>query len=153
MRYREFGRTGWNVSEIGFGGWGLGGDWGPVDDKESVQTLLAAWDRGINLVDTAQMYGQGHSEEVIGQALKQWKGEHIFIATKVQPVNWPDAAQDDPPMLGRYPRQYLREQCEASLQRLGVEAIKKVRGDCLLEVAEETHSLLSTGEIFPIPLA
>ncbi|MDB5052470.1 MAG: aldo/keto reductase [Bacilli bacterium] len=123
MRYRIYGKTGWNVSEIGFGAWGLGGDWGPVDDDHSIQTLLSAWDRGINFVDTAQMYGKGHSEEVIGQALKQWRGDHIYIATKVQPVEWPHPGDGNPTLEGRYPRKYVREQCEASISRLGIEAI------------------------------
>jgi aryl-alcohol dehydrogenase-like predicted oxidoreductase len=84
MRYRTYGKTGWKVSEIGLGAWALGGDWGPVDDAHSVETLLTAWERGINFVDTAQMYGKGHSEEVIGRALKNWAGEHIYIAKKTQ---------------------------------------------------------------------
>lgn len=123
MRYRTYGKTGWQVSEIGFGAWALGGDWGPVDDMHSVETLLSAWERGINFVDTAQMYGKGHSEEVIGRALKNWAGEHIYIATKVQPVEWPYPGDDNPEMEGRYPKSYVREQCEASLRRLGLETI------------------------------
>ena len=74
MRYRAFGNTGWQVSEIGFGGWQVGGDWGEVDDTASIRTLHHAFERGINFVDTAQMYGQGHSESVIGEALAQWRG-------------------------------------------------------------------------------
>ncbi|WP_135549625.1 aldo/keto reductase [Paenibacillus cymbidii] len=123
MQYRTFGKTDWKVSEIAFGGWQLGGDFGPVDDAESVRTLHAAWERGINFVDTAQMYGRGHSEEVIGRALKEWTGEHIYIATKVQPVQWPRATETDPSMEGRYPREYVRSQCEDSLRRLGLETI------------------------------
>lgn len=123
MKYRPFGKTGWNVSEIGFGAWGIGGSWGPVDDALSIRTLLAAFDRGVNFVDTAQMYGNGHSEEVIGQALRQWKGDPIYIATKVQPVVWPRPHELDPSFEGRYPAAHLREQCEASLRRLGVETI------------------------------
>lgn len=123
MKYRTFGRTGWQVSEIGFGAWGIGGDWGPVDDAHSIQTLLSSWERGINLVDTAQMYGKGHSEEVIGRALREWKGGHIYLATKVQPVEWPHPSDDNPTLEGRYPREYIISQCEASLRRLGVEAI------------------------------
>lgn len=123
MKYRAYGKTGWSVSEIGFGAWGLGGDWGPVDDEHSIQTLLAAWDWGINLVDTAQMYGKGHSEEVIGQALKLWTGDHIYVATKVQPVQWPHPSEGNPMLEGLYPRDYVRKQCESSLTRLGVETI------------------------------
>lgn len=123
MRYRTFGKTGWKVSEIGFGGWQLGGEFGAVEDSESIRTLHHAWDRGVNFVDTAQMYGKGRSEEVIGKALKQWKGERIYVATKVQPTSWPKPDDGAPSFEGRYPAAYLREQCEASLQRLGTEAI------------------------------
>jgi aryl-alcohol dehydrogenase-like predicted oxidoreductase len=67
MHYRTFGRTGWNVSEISFGAWQLGGQWGAVDDEESIAALLEAYDKGINFVDTAELYGAGHSEEVRGR--------------------------------------------------------------------------------------
>ena len=69
MRYRDFGRTGWKVSEIAFGAWQIGGDWGPVDDRQSIDTLLYAFEKGVNFVDTAELYGKGHSETVIGRAL------------------------------------------------------------------------------------
>ena len=66
MKFRTFGRTGWQISEIGFGAWQIGGDWGKVDDANSIDTLLYAFDKGINFVDTAELYGNGHSEEVVG---------------------------------------------------------------------------------------
>ena len=66
MEYRTFGRTGWNVSAIGFGAWGIGGDaWGPTDDKTSLATLNQAIDLGVNFFDTADVYGDGHSEQLI----------------------------------------------------------------------------------------
>ena len=74
MQYRNFGRTGWNVSEISFGAWQIGGQWGRVDDEESIATLLEAYRLGINFVDTAEFYGAGHSEEVIGESLRRWQG-------------------------------------------------------------------------------
>ena len=123
MKYRKFARTDWQVSEIGFGGWQLGGTWGQVDDAESVRTLHHAFDLGVNFVDTAELYGAGHSEVVIGRALRQWRGGRIYVATKVQPTAWPDAAQDDPDMRGRYPAWHLRSAVEASLRRLCVERI------------------------------
>lgn len=123
VRYREFGRTGWKVSEIGFGGWQIGGSWGAVDDDASVRTLLHAFDRGINFVDTAQLYGAGHSETVIGRALKQWNGGKIYVATKTQPTVWPDPEDNAPATFGRFPDWHLRENVENSLCRLGVDRI------------------------------
>ena len=71
MQYRKFGNTDWQVSEIAFGEWQIGGDWGKVDDETSIKTLLYALEKDMNFVDTAELYGRGHSEEVIGRALKQ----------------------------------------------------------------------------------
>jgi len=123
VRYRAFGRTGWRVSEIGFGGWQLGGQWGKQDDGASVATLLHAFERGINFVDTAELYGSGHSETVIGRALREWTGGKIYVATKAQPIRWPDPDDDAPHMRGRFPQWYLRDNIEKSLTRLGVERI------------------------------
>lgn len=123
MRYRHFGRTGWKVSEISFGGWQLGGQWGQVDDEASVRSLLHAFERGINFVDTAEYYGDGHSEEVIGEALRRWDGDKVYVATKIRPVVWPSPQEDNPLMRGRYPEWYLRDGVEKSLRRLGVERL------------------------------
>jgi aryl-alcohol dehydrogenase-like predicted oxidoreductase len=123
MRYRDFGRTGWKVSEIAFGAWQIGGDWGQVDDRQSIDTLLYAFEQGINFVDTAELYGKGHSETVIGQALREWRGPKIYVATKAQPIRWPDPDDDTPAMRGRFPAWYLRDCVEQSLKRLGVERL------------------------------
>ena len=123
MKFRPFGRTGWQVSEVGFGAWQLGGQWGTQDDAESVRVLHYAFEQGINFVDTAELYGAGHSETVIGRALKEWRGQKIYVATKAQPIRWPDPGDDAPQMRGRFPAWYLRENVEASLKRLGQERI------------------------------
>ncbi len=130
MKYRNFGRTGWKVSEIAFGAWQIGGDWGQVDDGQSIDTLLYAFANGINFVDTAELYGKGHSEEVIGQALRQWRGDKIYVTTKVQPIQWPDPNDDTPAMRGRYPDWYLRASVEKSLKRLGVERLDLLQLHC-----------------------
>ena len=117
MQYRTFGRTGWQVSEIAFGGWQIGGDWGRVDDDDSIRTLHHAFDRGVNFVDTAELYGSGHSEDVVGRAVQQWTGTRIYVATKIQPVVWPDPDDDQPQMRGRYPRWYLRAGVDAGPPR------------------------------------
>jgi aryl-alcohol dehydrogenase-like predicted oxidoreductase len=132
MRFRTFGRTGWQVSEIAFGAWQIGGGWGKVDDSQSIDTLLYAFEKGINFVDTAELYGSGHSEEVIGRALKQWTGGKIYVATKAQPVVWPDPDEDNPPMRGRYPQSHLRSNVENSLKRLGVERLDLFQLHCWL---------------------
>ncbi len=123
MQYRTFGRTGWQVSEIAFGGWQIGGDWGPVDDDASVRTLHHAFERGVNFVDTAELYGAGHSEEVVGRAVAEWSGTRIYVATKIQPIRWPDPDDDSPQMRGRYPAWYLRAGVEAALRRLRCERL------------------------------
>jgi aryl-alcohol dehydrogenase-like predicted oxidoreductase len=123
MQYRQLGRTGWSISEIAFGGWQLGGQWGEVDDEASIKTLLHAFASGVNFVDTAEYYGEGHSEEVIGEALRRWDGDKIYVATKVRPVQWPTPDEGDPQMRGRYPEWYVRENVERSLKRLGVDRI------------------------------
>jgi aryl-alcohol dehydrogenase-like predicted oxidoreductase len=81
MKYRELGRTGWQVSEISFGAWAIGGSWGAVDDSESLAALHAAIDCGVNFIDTADVYGMGRSERLIAQ-LKRERKEEIVVATK-----------------------------------------------------------------------
>src|SRR5476649_105259 len=99
MRYRRFGRTGWSVSEVGYGLWGMGG-WTGSDDDESLLALERALALGCNFFDTAWVYGVGKSEKLLGEALRAWKkAEHdsrpVYVATKVPPKNmrWP--ARDD----------------------------------------------------------
>ena len=144
MKYRAFCRTGWQVSEIGFGAWQLGGDWGKVDDEKSIDTLHYAFDKGINFVDTAELYGNGHSEEVVGHALKRWHGHKIYVATKVRPIQWPRPDDDNPQMQGRFPAWYIRDNVEKSLQRLGVERIDLYQLHSWMPVATEELDWLET---------
>ncbi|MGH7951917.1 MAG: aldo/keto reductase [Limisphaerales bacterium] len=81
MKYRELGRTGWKVSEISFGAWAIGGFWGSVNDKESSAALHAALDGGVNFFDTADVYGDGHSERLLAKLRKE-RREPFYIATK-----------------------------------------------------------------------
>ncbi|PRB18462.1 aldo/keto reductase [Microbacterium sp. MYb62] len=127
---RPFGRTGWDISEVSFGAWQLGGQWGPVDDAASIRTLIDAYEQGINFVDTAEMYGSGHSEEVVGRSLREWKGERVYVATKIQPTAWPHPSVQDPDIAVAYPREYIRAQAEQSLRRLGVERIDLLQLHC-----------------------
>lgn len=127
---RPFGRTGWDISEVSFGAWQLGGQWGPVDDDASVRALLDAYERGIDFVDTAEMYGSGHSEVVVGRSLREWNGERVYVATKIQPTAWPHPSVDDPDIALAYPREYIRAQAEQSLRRLGVERLDLLQLHC-----------------------
>ena len=126
MQYRPFGSLGWDVSAVGFGAWAIGGDmWGPQDDGESVRALHAALDRGVNFIDTAQGYGKGHSERVIGRVLaERGDGGEIYVATKVPPrpgYGWPPPPDAD--VRDVFPTDYVVEACEASLRRLGREHV------------------------------
>jgi aryl-alcohol dehydrogenase-like predicted oxidoreductase len=123
MKYRTFGRLGWQVSEIGFGAWAIGGGWGTQRDEDSLAALHRALDLGVNFIDTALGYGNGRSEQLIGQVLKQRKGQRVYVATKIPPApgNWPPSPYDR--IEERYPEPYLRQQLEQCLRNLGVEAI------------------------------
>ncbi len=128
--YRKFGRTGWDISEVSFGAWQLGGQWGPVNDAESLATLVECYEAGINFVDTAQMYGLGHSETIVGKSLREWGHGTVKVATKAQPVRWPEVSDHDPRYSDLYPKKHLREQVEGSLGRLGVERIDLFQLHC-----------------------
>jgi aryl-alcohol dehydrogenase-like predicted oxidoreductase len=144
MKFRNFGRTDWQVSEIAFGAWQVGGDWGEVNDQDSVETLLYAYERGINFVDTAELYGKGRSEAVVGKSLKEWRGGKIYVATKAQPTHWPSPDLDQPEMRGRYPRWHLRDNLENSLRRLGVERVDLFQLHCWLADGVQALDWLET---------
>ncbi|HET7746406.1 MAG TPA: aldo/keto reductase [Vicinamibacteria bacterium] len=123
MEYRPLGRSGLAVSAIGFGAWGIGGNlWVGADDGESVRALHRAIDLGVNLVDTALAYGEGHSERLVGRVVRERK-ETVHVATKVPPKNraWP--ATRDVPVSETFPPHYVVECCERSLKNLGVDRI------------------------------
>src|SRR5512136_1654952 len=92
MQYRELGRTGWNVSALGFGSWAIGGTWGSVDDRESLAALNRAVELGVNFFDTADVYGGGRSERLLAK-LRQQHHENIYIATKVGRGLYPHIAK------------------------------------------------------------
>jgi aryl-alcohol dehydrogenase-like predicted oxidoreductase len=122
MRYRTFGRTGWQVSEIGYGMWGMGG-WTGSDDQESRRALDRAFALGCNFFDTAWVYGMGKSETLLGEALRAHRGAPAYVATKIPPKNmkWPGKAEY--PVQDTYPPAHIREYTEKSLQNLGVGTI------------------------------
>ena len=123
MQYRTFGRMGWQVSTIGFGAWAVGGSWGTQPEEESLRALHRALDLGCNFIDTAQGYGNGRSESIIGQVLKERRGEHVYVATKIPaaPGPWPPSPYCQAEE--RYSAAYLRERLEESLRRLQTDCI------------------------------
>ncbi len=123
MKTRPLGRTGLAVSEIGFGAWGLGAsEWIGADDAESRRALHRALDLGLSLIDTALAYGDGHSEQVVGQVARE-RRERPLLATKVPPKNMQWPALRGVPVARVFPREHVVACCERSLRNLGVEAI------------------------------
>jgi aryl-alcohol dehydrogenase-like predicted oxidoreductase len=134
MRYRKFGRTGWNVSEIGYGMWGMAG-WTGSDDAESLDALQRAVDLGCNFFDTAWAYGDGHSEELLGRILRANKnnataggpGKKLCVATKIPPKNrrWP--ARREYSLDDSYPPDYIFEYVDKSLHNLGADTLDLIQ--------------------------
>jgi aryl-alcohol dehydrogenase-like predicted oxidoreductase len=123
MRYRRFGRTGWQVSEIGYGMWGMGG-WTGSDDDESLRAVDRALALGCNFFDTAWAYGLGKSERLLAEALaKRSGGARPFVATKIPPKNmkWPATAGY--PVSDTYPPDHIREYTEKSLRNLRLDTL------------------------------
>ena len=123
MRYRTLGRTGFQVSEIGYGAWGIGGSqWLGGSDDESLQALRRAIELGVNLIDTALAYGDGHSEKLVGQVVRETR-QRIYVATKVPPKNllWP--AQPGIPISAVFPFDYIMRCAHESLSNLQMETV------------------------------
>src|SRR5579864_6931595 len=137
MEYRTLGRTGWNVSAIGFGAWGIGGDaWGPTDDRTSLAALNQAIDLGVNFIDTADVYGDGHSEQLIAEVRKA-RGEQLIIATKA-------GRRLDPHVASGYNRQNLTAFVERSLLNLQTDALD------LLQLHSPPSEVYDMPEVFGI---
>ena len=118
MKFRKLGRTGLNVSEIGFGAWAIGGSWGPQSESDSVGALNRALDLGVNFIDTAAGYGNGKSEQIIASVLKT-RREEVIVATKTPPAEGPWPPSPYCTVSDRYPEKYLRENVEQRLRHLG----------------------------------
>jgi aryl-alcohol dehydrogenase-like predicted oxidoreductase len=121
MKYRKFGRTNWNVSEIGYGMWGMAG-WTGSDDEESFRSLQMAVDMGCNFFDTAWGYGNGKSEKILGELLRANRGKKLYTATKIPPRNfkWPSKREyrvDD-----CFPPDHIEEYVEKSLKNAGIDS-------------------------------
>lgn len=146
MKYRSFGRTGWKVSEISFGAWAIGGSWGEQSDEESMATLHRVLDRGINFIDTADVYGDGRSERLIAQ-LRRERSEPFYVATKAGRRLSPHTADG-------YNQKNLTSFVERSLKNLEVESLDLVQLHCpptevfyRPEVFEAMDELVEAGKI------
>ena len=122
MQYRRFGRTEWQVSEIGYGMWGLAG-WTGSDRKETDDSLNLAVESGVNFFDTAWGYGEGLSEQILGDLIRRFPDKKIYAATKIPPKNrqWPSRPEFK--LKDVFPSEYIIEYAETSLRNLGVEQI------------------------------
>jgi aryl-alcohol dehydrogenase-like predicted oxidoreductase len=122
MRFRRFGRLGWEVSEIGYGMWGMGG-WTGSDDAESQRSLDRAVALGCNFFDTAFAYGMGKSEQLLGGLIKRHPHTRLFVATKVPPKDWKWPGRASTPIADVFPESHIREFTEKSLENIGVDSL------------------------------
>ncbi len=122
MRYRRFGRTDWQVSEVGYGMWGMAG-WTGSDDAQSHAALRAAVEKGVNFFDTAWAYGEGHSEKLLGQLVRAFPGTRLYTATKIPPKNFKWPARSTYTLDETFPEDHVRSYAEASLKNLGLECV------------------------------
>ena len=126
MKYRKLGKTGFEVSEIGFGAWAIGGGWGAQQDADSHAALHQALDLGVTAIDTAAGYGDGKSERIVADVLKE-RSENILVATKIPPLpgEWPPSPYCK--MEERYPESYLRESLEERRKNLQVDCVDVIQ--------------------------
>ncbi|HEY8993482.1 MAG TPA: aldo/keto reductase, partial [Lacunisphaera sp.] len=136
MNTRIFGKTGRVVGEVGLGTWQIGGNWGDVSDETGLAVLRAALECGTTFFDTADVYGDGRSEGLIGKFLKETKArDRLFIATKL-------GRRGDPGWPQNFTREIVRKHTEDSLRRLGVDALDLTQCHCI------PPDVLMRGEVF-----
>jgi aryl-alcohol dehydrogenase-like predicted oxidoreductase len=123
MKFRPFGKTNWQVSEIGFGAWAIGGDWGRVSEEDALAALRTAIGEGVNFIDTADVYGDGRSERLVGQVIKEFPDRRIYVATKA-------GRRLNPHVAKGFTRENLTAFIDRSLKNLDVEALDLVQLHC-----------------------
>jgi methylglyoxal reductase len=121
MQYRPFPATGDQLSVLGFGAMGLAGWFGAIDHRDAIRALHTALDLGVNVIDTARAYG--NSEQVVGAGLRSWNGTIPFVATKIQPRGRKSQFAVPPPVDEVFPRGWVTQSCEESLQELGLDQV------------------------------
>jgi aryl-alcohol dehydrogenase-like predicted oxidoreductase len=122
MECRRFGRLGWQVSEIGYGMWGMGG-WTGSDDSESHRSLDRAVELGCTFFDTAFAYGMGRSEKLLGELLARHRDRKLYVATKVPPKNWKWPGRAETPIADVFPPEHIVEFTRKSLDNLGIDTL------------------------------
>ncbi|HEX3844623.1 MAG TPA: aldo/keto reductase [Steroidobacteraceae bacterium] len=122
MKYRRFGRIGWDVAEIGFGAWAVGGEWGAVDDEQSIAAMKRALELGVNFFDTADVYGDGRSERLLGRLRKETKTP-FHIATKA-------GRRLRPHVAAGYDKENLTAFVDRSLKNIGVDSLELLQLHC-----------------------
>jgi aryl-alcohol dehydrogenase-like predicted oxidoreductase len=122
MKYRRFGRTDWQVSEVGYGMWGMAG-WTASDDEQSAKSLDLAVENGVNFFDTAWGYGEGHSEELLGALVKRHPSKKIYTASKIPPKNFQWPAKPEYAFEDSYPTAHIMDYTHKTLKNLGLEQI------------------------------
>jgi aryl-alcohol dehydrogenase-like predicted oxidoreductase len=122
MKYRVFGRTGWMVSEIGYGMWAIGGGWSGSDDEESLRSLERAVELGCNFFDTAWGYGEGHSESLLGQLVRANPDKRLYTATKMPPKNFKWPSRREYTLDDCFPPDHIEEYVHKSLKNAGLES-------------------------------
>ncbi|OWU65293.1 MAG: aldo/keto reductase, partial [Armatimonadetes bacterium Cent15-Ar3] len=122
MNYRAYGRTGWQISEVSFGAWAIGGTWGPVQDDESMAALHKALESGVNFVDTADVYGDGHSERLI-RRLRNKTSTPFYVVTKA-------GRRLNPHVADGYTAENLGAFVDRSRENLGMDTLDLVQLHC-----------------------
>ena len=122
MKYRRFGRTDWQVSEVGYGMWGMAG-WTASDDAQSAKSLDLSVEKGVNFFDTAWGYGEGHSEELLGKLVKRHPSKKLYTASKIPPKNFQWPAKPEYAFEESYPTEHIMEYTHKTLKNLGLEQI------------------------------
>jgi aryl-alcohol dehydrogenase-like predicted oxidoreductase len=126
MQYRTFGRTGWSVSEVGYGMWGMGG-WTESDDAQSMQALHRSVELGCNFFDTAWGYGAGHSEGLLGQLVRAYPDRKLYTATKIPPKNFQWPSRRGAALADCFPPDHIRAYTEKSLKNLGLSSVDLIQ--------------------------
>lgn len=123
MQYRRFGRSDWQISEIGYGMWGMGGQWSGSEDAQSEKSLDLAVENGVNFFDTAWGYAEGHSERLLGRLIKRHAHKKLYMASKIPPMNFKWPAKPEYKAEDCYPAKHIIEYTEKTLKNIDAEKI------------------------------